>query len=964
MSEVITSASAASDVAASDVTASGVTVPLDEIQSGIFDPTVITFETHLFLGVADAVAGRAFVRSLIGRVTTEASIPSDPLAAAAQTRVNVGFTWSGLAAVGVSAEVLASFPQEFRDGMVARGVILGDDPSHSGWDPVYLPPTAGGTGLHVWVLVQAPDTATLAAEVEVIRSLALANDVSVIGTEQGAQFGAEHGSAKEHFGFNDNLSQPGVAGVGQPVYPGQGGYQPDGTWAPIPVGCFLLGHADGYGEIASRPSDPALRTNGTYMVLRKLEQDVAGFRSYVSQTAHRLGMDEEHCAAKFVGRWRSGAPLELAPDHDDPSILVDPNTANAFTYRAPCGPTSAHDGGPASATAKGGDLDGDRVPRRAHIRRVNPRDSLAVDSVVDPANHRIIRRSAPYGPYLDRAADDGQRRGLLFRAFNASILDQFEMIQSEWVNNGNEANGLSTDRDPFVGADSSSTSPSPEGPLGASFTIPQPDGSCPTIHNLPQFVTPRGGAYLFVPSLSGLSRLCVDPVVARPAPPPTLPAGTTFIALYESIKAAPGNPPEAVLQEQIDVVMLYQQHLVELGNELRAADSTKIFPTSIGVLLGTAADMTEVFTRGDVFSVCGYGERLIDLTGPFILGMDAGPQYDRESSIMRFVTPGSDLQALEPWIEGLAASLVATAVSQSGTPFDLVSTVAVPAPLRFVGHYFGVPGPDDETFMAWLRAIGISVFEWWSAFFPSIKDVTTSISPAFEAYLDGLIRQRSADIAAGTTVPDDVLTRLLSLPGVDSPTHPMALDRLGIRRNLGGFAVGSSVALSTAIVSAVQYLLDPANAGALQATQAASRARDAALVRQCMLEAARLGDPSPPSVFRTALTDAVLAKGTLRETKIPRGSIIVLNPTIAMTDPDAVPDPLTFRTDRPAGTYMMFGEGMHTCFGTAIATMILGAVGQALFALDDLHEVSPMQPGVGIPGEFYPGSYLLASGHI
>lgn len=929
---------------------SDTTVPLDEIQSGIFDPTAIAFETHLFMGVGDPEAGRVFVRSLVGRVTTEASIPSDPHASAAQTRVTVGFTWAGLAALGVGGDVLASFPEEFRDGMAARAVILGDDPSHAGWDPVYLPPTGGRPPLHVWVMVQAPDVATLAAEVATIQALGGSDNVTVIGSEQAAQFGPEHGPAKEHFGFNDNLSQPGVEGVGQSVYPGQGGYMPDGSWKPIPVGCFLLGHQDGYGEIVEYPSDPALRTNGTYMVLRKLEQDVAGFRSYVAQTAQRLGMEEELCAAKFVGRWRSGAPLELAPDHDDPTILDDPATANAFTYRAPCGPSPA----------TGGDLDGDRVPRRAHIRRVNPRDSLGANSVVNPADHRIIRRSAPYGPYLDHVDDDGRPRGLIFRAFNASILDQFEMIQAEWVNNGNEANGLSTDRDPFVGADITGTSR--EGPLGASFTIPQPDGSCPTRHNLPQFVTPRGGAYFFVPSLSGLAHLATDPVIPSPPAPPAVPPGMTFVVLYESIKAAPSNPPQAVLHEQIQVVLLYQQNLVELGRELRLSDSTKIFPTSIGVLLGTAADVTEVFTRNDVFSVCGYGERLIDITGPFLLGMDAGPQYEREASIMHFVTPSSDLRTLEPWIDGLAAALVTAAVSKPGTPFDLVSAVAIPAPLRFVGRYFGVPGPDDETLMGWLRAIGIYVFEWWSAFLPSIKDWTTSISPAFEAYLDGLIQQRSIEIATGQTVPDDVLTRLLSLPGVDSPNHPMALDHLGIRRNLAGFALGSSVALSTAIVSAVQYLLDPASAAALQATRAAAQARDTTLVRQCMLEAARLGAPSPPSVFRTALTDVVLAQGTPREKTIPQGSVVVLNPAIAMTDPDAVPDPLTFRTDRPASTYMMFGEGMHTCFGTAIATMILGSVGRALFALDDLHEVSPMTTGVGIPGQFYPDSYLLATG--
>ena len=924
-------------------------VPLTDIQAGIFDPTALAVETHLFLAIASGVSGREFLRAIISKVSTEAGVAAGD-AALAQVRVNLGITCPGLLALGVDPATVASFPQEFQQGMAARASILGDNGASApgSWEPTFKPGSDGNPSFHLWLMVQAPDAPTCDAEVATLTALAASFDVAMVGSEEGAQLGSELAPAKEHFGFNDNLSQPGVEGVGQPVYPGQGTLRPDGTWAPIPLGCFLLGHQNGFGETPAHPSDQALRQNSSFMVLRKLSQDVAAFRASVKETAQLLAMDEEQCAAKFVGRWRSGAPLELTPDHDDPSILADPETANAFAYRAP---TCPHDPTP--------DIDGVRVPRLAHIRRVNPRDSLNPTSVVDPTNHRIIRRSAPYGPFLPEsaAADDGQPRGLLFRAFNASILDQFEMIQSEWVNNANEANGLSTDRDPLVG----SVEPMgpPERQLSMSFTIPRADGSCPTRYGLPQFVTVKGGAYFFVPSLSALAHLATDPP-PPPAAGPGLPPGT-FVDVYRSIVVAPGNPAEAVLREQIGLVLGYQSQLVTLGNELRADDSTKIFPTPIGVLLSTFADIKEVFTTDDVFSVGGYGARLTDITGPFILGMDAGPQYERESAIMKFVAPPSDFPALQQWIDQYAATVVKAAAKVPGSTFDLVPTVANRVPLGFVDHYFGVPGPNDETFMTWLRAIGIYVFEWWSTLFPEIKVFTTSISPTFETYLDGVIASRSAAIAGGESVPDDVLTRLLGLPGVDSPNHPLSLDRFGIRRNLAGFALGSSVALATAIVSAAQYLLDPQNSAALATSSAAAKAGDDDLVRQCMLEATRLGPPSPPSVFRTALADYTLAAGTPRQRLIPRGSIVVLNPAIAMTDPEVFDDPMTFRPGRPAENYMMFGEGMHTCFGTAIATMIITSVGKALFSLEGLHAVSTMANGVSFPASGYPASYLLST---
>lgn len=903
-------------------------IPLEQVQSGVFDPSIISEEVHLFATVSDAVVARRTLSMLIDEVTTEAS-------ARPTSRLSVGFTWAGLRALGTEHDLLVSFPAEFQQGMRRRATVLGDngrsDPSQ--WEPHY-----DSDDLHVWIMLQEPTRRALERRAhDITARLGTHDGLSVLVEEWGSQFGAAHAPAKEHFGFNDNLGQPGIDGVGQPPAPGQGTYDPaTKQWKSIPLGCFALGHENGYGEIENRPSDETVRMNGTYMVFRKLEQDVAKFRDCVRETAAEFDLDPELCAAKFVGRWRSGAPLAKAPNHDDPSILDDPSTCDDFVYQ-PDGPDN-----------------GCPVPHFAHIRRVNPRDSLDPRSGVDPTNHRIIRRAAPYGGYLaEGASDDGAPRGLLFRAFNASILDQFELVQSQWVNSANESHGLSSDRDPFAGNRESQ----PEGPdsahldtqLAMSFTIPKDDGSCPTKYGLPNFVTAKGGAYVFVPSIDGLRRL-----TAEPAPEPPKPNLLDAAAMF----------PFADREGKIKITMLAQGVPVEFGEYLRANDATAIFPTPLGFIVSTMADTLEVFERDAVFSVRGYGERMDEVSGPFMLGLDAGGQYASENSIMKFVAPSADLPAIQQWLDDHVQLTTSQVVGASSTTFDLVTRYADRIPLAFLDRYVGVPGPSDATMITWLHGIATYVFEFWSPVIPGLADEARHSGTKLTAYLDHLIDTRAALLTASPPdAPDDLLTRLLRLSVLDPPAvsgRPLGLNRAGIRRNLAGFSLGSVVAASMSIVAAIGYLLDPANAADRATATQAAKSGDDALFRRCMLEAYRLGSPAPPTLFRTALTDAVLAEGTPRATHIPAGSVVALYPCMAMTDGSAVPNPMQFDPGRDESCYVMFGEGMHKCFGTAIATMFLTAVGKSLLSIDGLECVGAGTPGSGVANKFYPASLPLA----
>ncbi len=153
--------------------------------------------------------------------------------------------------------------------------------------------------------------------------------------------------------------------------------------------------------------------NGSYMVFRRLEQKVPEFREFVRQTAGRLGMDPELLAARMVGRWKSGAPLELAPRRDDAALGRDEKRNNHFGF--------------------GDDRYQRKCPYAAHIRKVYPRDDVAL---AEAQRHRIIRAGIPFGPEVQPGeTTTWHSRGLMFVCYQTSIERQFEFIQRSYANN-------------------------------------------------------------------------------------------------------------------------------------------------------------------------------------------------------------------------------------------------------------------------------------------------------------------------------------------------------------------------------------------------------------------------------------------------------------------------------------------------------------------------------------------------
>jgi Dyp-type peroxidase family len=426
----------------------------DDIQHILLTRAPAMTGRYEFLSFRNPAGARAWLTAILEKIHSvkamRESVERD------KRWVTVAFTFDGLRTLGVEEASLATFPEEFRQGMVARAEMLGDTGQNH---PSKWTDKTSSPGLHAIVILFARDAAERArCESEHAKLIAQCQGVEVLSTldlEATPPFDHAH----DHFGYRDRLSQPVIEGSGDEPTPGSG--------APLKAGEFILGYPDENGHV-QLPQPEILSRNGSFMAYRRMEEHVGGFRDFL-RSHGKTPEEQELVAAKLMGRWRSGAPLVLAPDKDDPKLGADPKRNNDFNYKVQ-------------------DPQGYAVPLGAHIRRMNPRDTAA-----NMNRRRMIRRGATYGPALPEGApEDGQERGIAAFVICASLIRQFEFAQNVWANDKN-FHELGNERDPIIGTQ--------DGTL--EYKIPKRPIR-KTITGLPAFTTVKGGAYFFLPGLKAL----------------------------------------------------------------------------------------------------------------------------------------------------------------------------------------------------------------------------------------------------------------------------------------------------------------------------------------------------------------------------------------------------------------------------------------------------------------------------
>lgn len=448
-----------------------------DVQGNILRGYRRTRVRHLVLEVTNAAAARRWLGAAVSggdapAITSEVQWDAKP-----DLCFNVGLTFAGLRALGVPAASLATFPDEFLQGMPARALKLGDvgDSAPATW----AEPFAAPQRVHLIATFHADSLEHLDRAAAQVAAAGGGRAFAVLGALDGNKYDGEY----VHFGYRDSISQPRFAEVHESA--------PDSQ--PFsPLGAVLLGYpGDCEGLFWSVPQPDVLGRNGTFNAFRVLAQDVAGFEAFLDDAATRIEADpageellpngaeakfgglsrraalREMIAAKMCGRWRNGVPLVLSPDTPNPD---PPVSLTDFDYHGP------------------------DCPYGSHVRRVNPRGGTIVQRA---ARHtrRLVRRGVPYGPAWDPARPDAEERGLLGVFIGANLGAQFEAVTCDWLNLGLQDPRITGANDPLLGANT---------PEASWFDIPLRSGRNIRLTGLPRFVRTRGGAYTFLPGIPAI----------------------------------------------------------------------------------------------------------------------------------------------------------------------------------------------------------------------------------------------------------------------------------------------------------------------------------------------------------------------------------------------------------------------------------------------------------------------------
>ena len=463
-------------------------VNLKNVQGNILRGYTLGRVRYLVLEVVDRDLARQFlaVSAAGGSPDVPAIMPATPWAKTLpkpEMCFNIGLTYEGLRALRTPPEHLATFPTEFIEGMTKRAVKLGDygASAPANWPAPFDKPAQ----VHVIASIYARDPIMLDdVQGQVARAF------NVLGVRDGRNLD----NSKVFFGYRDSISQPKFEGIGDPDR-----VTDDGPLDPI--GTVLLGpnYATRFENIKFRvPTPDDLGCDGSFNAFRVLKQDVAAFETYLDHAAeevsgHRhvhhllapgdevnIGKDltykqalREIVAAQMCGRWRNGRSVETSPD----AQLPDPDPSEQLTnfqYHSDS-----------------------RCPAGSHLRRVNPRGGQIVQRVAN-YTRRLVRRGMSYGPDFPPLHPDDAERGLLGNFIGASIGGQFEAVMCDWLNLGLQDPDVTGSNDPLIGANAPETS---------WFDLSLKNGLTIRLRGFPRFVTTRGGAYTFLPSLAAIRYL-------------------------------------------------------------------------------------------------------------------------------------------------------------------------------------------------------------------------------------------------------------------------------------------------------------------------------------------------------------------------------------------------------------------------------------------------------------------------
>ncbi len=481
--------------------------------------------------VAKVLADRKRYRELRGKLGRRPTAEEHTA-----THMGIGFSYRGLSRLTADAQSFES--DAFRLGLAERSPLLGDptDPANEGSPENWV---VGGPGdpLDILVVTASDSPRERSQLAQRLMKTASGSGLRVVYHEDGGVLPGElHGH--EHFGFHDNVSQPGVRGLvsedpPEPITPRtvDPGVVPQSLLYGYP-GQYLVWPGEMVFGYPAQTQDPLFpgdpktimpgwSKDGSYLVFRRYRQDVALFWDVMEEEARRLRLrpgfdwvDRVSLASRLVGRWPSGAPVPRVPGQDDASLGDNDLANNHFNYASDTCPMKLRSGFEDRFPNAKADPIGLTCPMASHIRSVNTRDSSNdVGGTLASFTRRIMRRGVPFGPPLLDGAIQGDRvplkkvdpvdgnRGLLFLGFLTSIEDQFEFLRNRWMSNRFAPRSPSGD-DVFIGLNGNFGQHRVRKMVLFGSGLQQEE-----LATAAPWVVPTGGAYLFAPSIEALKQV-------------------------------------------------------------------------------------------------------------------------------------------------------------------------------------------------------------------------------------------------------------------------------------------------------------------------------------------------------------------------------------------------------------------------------------------------------------------------
>ncbi|KAJ5948638.1 hypothetical protein N7454_001945 [Penicillium verhagenii] len=456
------------------------TVPpnLDNIQGDIWPGLLKKYEQFFFFKISSPDAFQPSLKRLLAakKITTsndalnnrkrihdlKASKPGQLIDSAA---VNIAFTFNGMKKLFPEAN--GGFKDDpFIKGMQGDLVDEGRDRIQE-WDDSFKNGGVEGVFFVCGTEEKVKETTAELAENYFNEAHGIKHIITIDGRQREGKM-AKH----EHFGFLDSISQPRLTNFDEKNQKGDGNYQ---------FIRIILGH-DGDMDNERKLMHPDWATDGSYLVIRKYQQFVPEFNEYLKEESKKLHFTEDQLAARLMGRWKSGCPVEVHPDEDNPAAA----RLNDFNY-----PTDSHK----------------NCPFASHMRKVKPRSIVSDRDMND-----IMRRGIPYGPEVEpNETKTKLDRGLMFTCYQSSISNGFQFLQRSWINlstfpdeKWDYTGGENPGQDCIVGQ----LVKLPQKPKHYSLTtaITNGKGEHATTSYKP-FIQAHGGDYFFSPSISLLQKM-------------------------------------------------------------------------------------------------------------------------------------------------------------------------------------------------------------------------------------------------------------------------------------------------------------------------------------------------------------------------------------------------------------------------------------------------------------------------